>query len=102
MPVLQRARTRRPRLDQALTALDHGDVPDEVYALARNEFSEQELVNLTLAIMAINGANRVNIAFRASPGDYKVHGAGWGMPEHVSTTEKLRPKIWPLTNPLDQ
>jgi AhpD family alkylhydroperoxidase len=61
---------------EALTRLDRCDVPDEVYALARGEFSEQELVNLTLAIVAINGANRINIAFRAVPGGYKVRGAG--------------------------
>ena len=60
---------------EALTALNHGDVPDEVYALAREQFSEEELVNLTLAIVAINGANRINIAFRAVPGHYKVRRA---------------------------
>jgi AhpD family alkylhydroperoxidase len=61
---------------EALTTLDDGDVPDDVYALARGEFGEQELVNLTLAIVAINGANRINIAFRAVPGSYKVQSAG--------------------------
>jgi len=57
---------------EALTALDRGDVPDEVYGKAREQFSEEELVNLTLAIVAINGANRINIAFRAVAGDYQV------------------------------
>ena len=37
----------------------------------RAQFSEEELVNLTLAIVAINGANRINIAFRAVPGSYR-------------------------------
>lgn len=60
---------------EGLTALDRGDVPDDVYALAREQFSEEEIVNLTLAIVAINGANRINIAFRAVPGDYKVRRA---------------------------
>lgn len=57
---------------EALTVLDKGDVRDEVYSVAREQFSEEELVNLTLAIVAINGANRINIAFRTVPGDYKV------------------------------
>lgn len=57
---------------EALTALGRGDVPDAVYATASEQFSEEELVNLTLAIVAINGANRINIAFRTVPGDYKV------------------------------
>ncbi|HUZ71808.1 MAG TPA: carboxymuconolactone decarboxylase family protein [Stellaceae bacterium] len=56
---------------EALTVLVGGDVPDEVYAAARREFSEEELVNLTLAVVAINAANRVNIAFRTVPGSYR-------------------------------
>lgn len=60
---------------EALTTLERGDVADVVYATAREQFSEEELVNLTLAIVAINGANRINIAFRTVPGDYKVRRA---------------------------
>jgi AhpD family alkylhydroperoxidase len=55
---------------EALTTLGSG-VPDEVYEQARAQFSEQELANLTLAIVAINGNNRVNIAFRTVPGSYQ-------------------------------
>jgi len=47
------------------------NVPDEVFAFARARFSEEELVKLTLAIVAINGANRINVAFRAVPGNYR-------------------------------
>jgi hypothetical protein len=47
-------------------------VPDTVYAQVRAQFSEEELANLTLAIIAINGANRLNIAFRTVPGSYRV------------------------------
>jgi len=62
---------------EALTLLTEGNVPDEVFAHARGEFSEEELVKLTLAIVAINGANRINVAFRAVPGKYQpaVHRA---------------------------
>ena len=56
---------------EALTKLTNQDVPDEVFALARAQFSEEELVKLTLAIVAINGANRINVAFRAVPGSYR-------------------------------
>ena len=48
---------------EAATVLKDKDVPDEVYEQARAQFSEQELVNLTLAVVAINGWNRLNIAF---------------------------------------
>jgi alkylhydroperoxidase family enzyme len=47
-------------------------VPDDVYETARAQFSEEELVNLTMALVAINGANRLNIAFRTVPGSYQV------------------------------
>ena len=50
-------------------------MPDEDYELARAQFSETELVNLTLAIVAINGANRLNIAFRTVPGSHRVRRA---------------------------
>ena len=55
---------------EALTSLAEGGVPDDVFAVARSQFSDEELVKLTLAIVAINGANRINVAFRAVPGTY--------------------------------
>ena len=57
---------------EALTRLEGGEVPDAVYEEARAAFSEEELVKLTLAIVAINGANRINIAFRTVPGSYRA------------------------------
>jgi AhpD family alkylhydroperoxidase len=55
---------------EAVTLLSEGHVPDEVYDQARSQFDEKELVDLTLAIVAINGWNRLNIAFRTQPGSY--------------------------------
>lgn len=46
------------------------DVSDEVYAQARAQFDEKSLVDLTLAIVAINGWNRMNVAFRTTVGAY--------------------------------
>jgi AhpD family alkylhydroperoxidase len=56
---------------EALTLLTEGHVPDEVYEQARAQFSEEELVNLTLAVVTINGWNRFNVAFRTTPGSYR-------------------------------
>ncbi len=56
---------------EALTLLHHGEVSDEVYEAVRREFGEEDLVKLTMAIVAINGANRINIAFRTVPGSYQ-------------------------------
>jgi AhpD family alkylhydroperoxidase len=57
---------------EALTLVTDGHVPDEAYETARAQFSEAELVNLSVAIVAINGANRLNIAFRTVPGSYRA------------------------------
>jgi len=56
---------------EAVTRLEDGQVQDEVYEIARQEFSQAELVQLTLAIVAINGWNRFNVAFRTPAGNYK-------------------------------
>jgi len=57
---------------EAVTQITHGHVPDDVYATARAQFSEQELISLTLAVVAINGWNRLSIAFRPEVGKYRV------------------------------
>jgi AhpD family alkylhydroperoxidase len=46
------------------------DVPDAVYEEARRHFDEKGLVDLTMAVIAINGWNRLNVAFRTPVGDY--------------------------------
>jgi AhpD family alkylhydroperoxidase len=56
---------------EAVTRIANGHVPDELYAEVRQHFTEEELVNLTLAIVAINGWNRLAISFRTVPGTYQ-------------------------------
>jgi AhpD family alkylhydroperoxidase len=56
---------------EAVTLPKDGRVPDPVYNAARRFFSEKELVDLTLCVIAINGWNRLNIAFRAPAGTYQ-------------------------------
>ena len=56
---------------EAVTRLDHKSVPDAVYDLAKAQFSDAELVQLTLTVVAINGWNRLNIAFHTPAGNYK-------------------------------
>jgi alkylhydroperoxidase family enzyme len=53
---------------EALTVLSRDGVPDDVHERVREQFSEAEISDLTFAVMAINGWNRVNIAFRTLPG----------------------------------
>lgn len=57
---------------ESLTLISETHVPDDVYERARQHFSEAELVNLTLAVVVINGWNRIAISFRAVPGTYQA------------------------------
>lgn len=56
---------------EAVTEVSYEHVPDDVYELARRYFNEKELVDLTVAIVAINGWNRLAISFRTVPGTYQ-------------------------------
>lgn len=56
---------------ETVTLVGQEHVPDAVYEQVRGSFSETELVNLTLAIIAINGWNRLAISFRTVPGTYQ-------------------------------
>jgi AhpD family alkylhydroperoxidase len=56
---------------EALTKLRNNEVSDEVYEQAREQFTEEELVDLTLAVGTINMYNRINIAFRTTAGTYQ-------------------------------
>ena len=56
---------------EALTLISENDVPDELFARVRTQFSEEELVNLSLAVVTINGWNRLAIPFRSVPGSYQ-------------------------------
>ena len=56
---------------EAVTLISQTHVPDDVYEEARRHFSEEELVNLTMAVVAINGWNQLAIGFRTVPGTYQ-------------------------------
>ncbi len=56
---------------EAVTLVSESHVPDNVYAEALKHFSEKELVDLTIAIIAINGWNRLAISFRSLAGSYQ-------------------------------
>src|SRR5690348_9361772 len=57
---------------EALTRISKTkDVPDALYDEMRKHFSDKELVDLSLAIIAINGWNRLAIPFRSEPGHYQ-------------------------------
>ena len=55
---------------EAVTRVGEG-VPDPVFEEASRHFTEKELVDLTWAVVAINGWNRIAISFRAVPGSYQ-------------------------------
>jgi AhpD family alkylhydroperoxidase len=55
---------------EAVTKLEKKNVPDDVYEEALRQFSEEELVDLTIAVITINSWNRINVAFHTPAGDY--------------------------------
>ena len=61
---------------EAVTLVANGQVPDEIYEHVRQQFTEKEMVDLTLAVIAINGWNRLAISFRTVPGKYQPRSNG--------------------------
>ncbi|HSN09208.1 MAG TPA: carboxymuconolactone decarboxylase family protein [Hanamia sp.] len=55
---------------EALTLISQNEVPDSLYEHVHKFFDEQKMVALTMAIVAINGWNRLAISFRTIPGSY--------------------------------
>lgn len=60
---------------EAVTRISPESVDDSVYESVREHLSEKELVDLTLAIITINGWNRLAISFRTVPGTYQPKAA---------------------------
>lgn len=56
---------------EVVTLLSETGVPDDVYEEVRGQFSEAEIVKLTMLVIAINCWNRLNVSLRAVPGHYK-------------------------------
>ena len=56
---------------EAVTSISTGHVPDDAYQFASKQFSEKELVDLTMAVVAINGWNRLAVSFRTLAGTYQ-------------------------------
>jgi AhpD family alkylhydroperoxidase len=61
---------------EAVTGIAKGAIDDALYEEVRRQFSEKEIVDLTLAVIAINGWNRLAIPFRVPAGSYQPSRAG--------------------------
>lgn len=66
---------------ESVTQIGEDHLPDELYNLARENFTEKELVDLTLAIIVINAWNRLAISFRTPAGSYQ--------PDHAVSKRNL-------------
>ncbi len=58
---------------EALTLVSQTGAPDNVYAELEKNFSPKEIMELTFAIVAINGWNRLAVGLRAEVGSYVSH-----------------------------
>ena len=61
---------------ETVTLVADTHVPDDVFERARAQFSEEELVNVTMAVVTINSWNRLAISMRAVPGLYRAKASG--------------------------
>ena len=69
---------------EAVTEVGRTGVPDDVYDEVRTHFSEAELVDLTMAIVTINGWNRLAVSFRTEPGTYQPRTPARPAPQAVA------------------
>lgn len=56
---------------EALTKITEGHAPDDVYERVKQQFTPEELANLSIVIVTINAWNRLGVAFRIAPGRYQ-------------------------------
>lgn len=56
---------------EAVTQIPQTDVSDEVFNELSKHFDKAQIADITMAILAINSWNRLNVAFRTIPGGYK-------------------------------
>jgi AhpD family alkylhydroperoxidase len=71
---------------EAVTLVTDGFVPDEVFEQAQAQFSETELIGLTMTVIEINAWNRLNVSFRTVPGNYQSQ----RKPSAVLANEQVR------------
>lgn len=76
---------------EAVTWVSWQHVPDDIYQAVRRHFSEKELVDLTMSVIAINGWNRLSISFRREAGTY--------CPGKKQNVAGMKPDIKPATAP---
>lgn len=57
---------------ESITLISENNIDDTLYNSTLKYFSEKELVVLTMAIITINGWNRLAISFRKIPGSYEI------------------------------
>jgi len=56
---------------EAVTLVSRDRAPDEILENARREFGEKQLIDLSMAVIAIDGWNRLAVSFRALAGTYQ-------------------------------
>ncbi len=55
---------------ESLTQISQSGVPDKIYDEVKSLFSDKEIAELTLTIIAINSWNRLAVGFRSDVGNY--------------------------------
>ena len=73
---------------EAITLISKGGISEELYATVRKQFSEKELVDLTMAVVTINGWNRLAIGLGSDVGSYQPAARAATSREHASAAAR--------------
>jgi AhpD family alkylhydroperoxidase len=73
---------------EAITLISKGGISEELYATVRKQFSEKELVDLTMAVVTINGWNRLAIGLGSDVGSYQPAARAATSREHAGAAAR--------------
>jgi AhpD family alkylhydroperoxidase len=73
---------------EAITLISKGGISEELYATVRKQFSEKELVDLTMAVVTINGWNRIAIGLGSDVGSYQPAARAATSREHAGAAAR--------------
>ena len=73
---------------EAITLISKGGIAEELYATVREQFSEKELVDLTMAVVTINGWNRLAIGLGSDVGSYQPAARAATSREHAGAAAR--------------
>ncbi|MGH7626310.1 MAG: carboxymuconolactone decarboxylase family protein [Gemmatimonadaceae bacterium] len=73
---------------EAVTLISQGGVSDDLHEMVRKQFTEKELVDLTMAVVTINGWNRLAISLGSDVGSYQPRSHAAAAPQPAAAAAR--------------